>query len=159
MGRTLLLPGGARPSNLNLPDSMDAVPIESDLYNICERLKELSPRLHVVYIEGDLERPWTIMEECIDGVSRTVFCCSTLNAEVITRVERIMRIPLETRYAQAEKENELYEKAAAEEEFERLYENMGRPLWTELDKCGFIDSRPVSYPKNPRKQLAGRVTQ
>jgi hypothetical protein len=38
------------------------------------------------------------------------------------------------------------EAESREREFEDLYESMGRPMWTDLERCGFIQ-RGSSYAK------------
>lgn len=157
MSRALVLPNGTRPSNLQLPDTVRAMPIDSDLYDICSRLKELSDRLHVVLLENGGDSSWAIMESCLDGVERLIFKCDRLDGTVIKRLQKIMSVPLDARYEQLEKENYRFQQQHEADELDRLYESMGRPMWTELDRCGFIDNRPVSYPKSPKKQAKGRL--
>lgn len=154
MASTLLLPGGSAPSNLHLAEGVTARFVDSDMYSICDRLAELSPRLHVEELVDTAtdSHSYSIMEECGDGVSRLVFKTKELDARVVDKARYIMNVPFEQRFAEAERieqENTAYQH---EQEMERLYEQVGRPMLTQLAKDNFID-RSVSYPiVNPKRK-------
>lgn len=145
---TIILPGSAMPSNLVVPEGVVAESVESDLYSICERVKEISESLHIVLLKGDPRgMNFAIMERCEDGVARLIYKVKELDARVLERLRYLMAVPFEQRFEQVEKDNHRWEQAQHEEQLEDLYERLGRPMWTELERCGFIDGRPVSYPK------------
>lgn len=134
------------PSNLHLPRDARAVPIDADLYDICSRVQELSPKLQVVLLEDDKNYCWAVMEEATNGDLMLVKKFKELDGRVIQELQKMLHTPLQERIkileAQAEKDRAAY----LEEQSEELYETMGRPMWTELEKAGFIQ-RGVSYPK------------
>jgi hypothetical protein len=123
--------------------------VDSDVFNICERVKEISPNLHIVV--ADPPRPdgknFIIMEETAPGDWMSVARYEALDNRVITHLEKMKRIPLHDRLAKLEKEEEDWEKKSAEDSLDELYERMGGPMWTQLEHDGFVDSRGVSYPK------------
>lgn len=148
-----LLVGGI-PANLNLPPMGHRAPVvEGDLYNICERLKEYDPNLFIVFHPED-EYPYVIMEHTTRGTEAFVYKTKELDARVFDRLNYMQRVPLQERLKVIEAEERAWELAWKEQELEDLYERVGRPMWTELDKTGFID-RPVSYPakrvKGPKR--------
>lgn len=148
MGRNVIVPTGLAPSNLSLPPGNTARFVDSDLYNICERIKQVSPRLQVVLLEdGRGSHTWAIMENCEDGVLRLVKKYRELDGRVITDMQRLLALPFEQRLEQALEEAEEAERKEREREMEALYERLGRPMWTQLEHDGFIETRPKSYPK------------
>lgn len=148
MTKSLILPSGACPTNLSLPPGTTAMYVDADMYDICERVREISPSLLVVLLEHTPTETmsYSIMEQCYDGWARQIFKVKELDARVLDRLRELMSVPFEERYRRLEAENHRFEQAQHEEAMDKLYEDMGRPMWTELEKCGFIQ-RPVSYPK------------
>lgn len=146
MSSALTLPGGVRPTNLHLPEGMSAVFVDSDMFDICERVKEISPRLYIILLTDDKNYAYTIMEHCVDGVDRLVFKRRQLDARVLAELRQIMSVPLEERVKRLEKEHEKILADYHESQLDDMYEQIGRPMWTDLERCGFIQ-RPVSYPK------------
>lgn len=143
----ITLPAGTAPSNLVLPPGIEPRMVESDVYGICERVAEISPRLKVVVLEGQ-EHPFAIMESCDDGVERLVFKVRELDNRVVEKLRRIMAMPLSERLRQIERDERRFKEQERERELEELYERVGRPMWTLLDRCGFLEApRGVSYPK------------
>jgi hypothetical protein len=69
-----------------------------------------------------------------------------LDARAIEKVEYMLRVPFSVRLRIIEAENDKYEKDYHDNELERIYEQMGHMFQRELWRCGFIDSRPISYP-------------
>ena len=167
MTANILLPDGMRPTNLHLVpfkrDPETGLPIitkarlvTSDIYMICERVKEISERLYLVELEQTSAEGqkfgFAVMEQCLDGVDRVV-CRATkdgLDGRLLEKLRRIMAVDLHTRIAIVERERESWEKAQAEEAADDLWNNVGGPMWIELEKNGFIDSRGVSYRKMNR---------
>lgn len=150
--RSLILPQGVAPTNLRLRESVRARYIDSDLYDICRRLKELHPAVYVVELtEGDMIA-WSVMEDCPDGVQRLIFKCGygqkidALDGRVITHLQKIMHVPFAHRYEAACKEIDAADAQRKDDELEKLFEDVGRPMWTQLEHDGFIQ-RNRSYAK------------
>ncbi len=121
--------------------------VEADVFHICERIRELDPNLYVYVIEGPNDSIiYTIAEMCVDGVERLVFRTKSLDARVIERLQFLLHVPFEQRFAEAERIESEREAKRKEDEHAKLYEQVGRPMWTDLERCGFMQ-RSVSYPK------------
>lgn len=141
------------PNNLSLPPGVAAAYCDGDMYNICARVAEISSRLSVVALQGQEDKfTHIIVEEGPDGVERMVFRVGPaaqikeLDGRVIDKLKELFSVDFKERIRRLEEENDRFEKAYKEQQAEELYERMGRPMWTELERCGFIQ-RPVSYPK------------
>lgn len=134
------------PSNLEIPPWMKTKYVSGDLYNICLRVKQISDDLHVIPLDGDGPYHFAIAEDCPDGVTRLVFRCQELDNRAIEHLQEIMFLDFKERVAAFDKEQEKAEAARKEEELEELYERVGAPMQTELERAGFIQ-RPISYPK------------
>ena len=141
----------APPSNLSLDPSVRAGLVESDMYNICERIKELDPNLKIIHLIDGETQSFVIMETGRDGKEYYVMKTSELDGRVLEKLRYLLHVPFEDRIKALEKGNEEFEKKAHEDALDELYERVGRPMWTTLEKTGFID-RPVSYPKAPRRK-------
>lgn len=135
-----------RPSNLVLPEGTAVTEVESDLYNICDRVKGISPRLSIILADSGEKYAFIVMEHCADGVERLVFKVRELDGRVVKRLEQLMAMPLAARYEELEKQAYRLEQEEHENQMEELYERLGRPMWTQLEHDGFIQ-RGVSYPK------------
>lgn len=146
MATDLILPQGLRPSNLHLRPSVRVRHIDSDLYDICERIKHIDESLYIVEMAEGSKHAFAIMEDCRDGQQRLVFKVHVLDARVLHKLQEIMAKPLHERIAELDAVHHRIEEQERENELEDLYERIGRPMWTELERCGFIQ-RPVSYPK------------
>lgn len=147
MASNLMLPDGMAPSNLHLRPSVKARFVDGDMFSICERLAEISPRLYIVELtEGD-GAAYAIMEAADDQVQRLVFKVKELDARVLDRVRYILSVPFEHRLAAVEAENAKYEADHHEAMLEGTYERMGGMFRRQLEHDGFITHRGVSYPK------------
>lgn len=144
-----------RPTNLRLPPEAAAMAVESDMYAICERVREISPRLFIVLIADSRSHAYAIMEQCEDGVDRLIFRVKELDGRVLNRLREILAMPLQERLAKLEKDEYRHREEAAEHQFEELYERLGRPMWAQLEHDGFIQ-RNRSYPKRGVKATSGR---
>lgn len=91
-----------RPSNLVMKDP---VPVESDVYNICNRIKELDSNLRVVLHEGH-EKPWVVVERGPDNEERFVARYEELDARIIEHLRYIQAVPFEDRVRKLDKEVE-----------------------------------------------------
>lgn len=134
------------PSNLEIPGWMKTKYVSGDLYNICLRIKEISPDLHVIPLEGDGPYHFAIAEDCPDGVTRLVFRCQELDDRALKHLQEIMFLDFTERVKAFDREQEIAEAKRKEAELEELYERVGAPMLPELERAGFIQ-RPVSYPK------------
>jgi hypothetical protein len=160
MAHSLALPDGFAPSNLHLKPSVKTRFVESDVFDICHRLAEISPRLYLVELT-DTEQPdraaWVVMEACADGVQRRVNKYQELDQRMLEDVQKMLRIPFEHRVAAAAAEIDAHNAKIETDAIDRLYETMGERFRYQLHRNGFIDGRPTSYPKSPIRQRAGRV--
>ena len=144
------IPGSAAPNNLHFGVDVRATIVDGDLYDICERIKEVDPRLFIVVLDtkSDEDYSFAIMEHCDDGWDRLVWRVKELDQRVLTKAERLRAIPFEHRLEEAEA---MEARMKAEDEavaFDELYENLGAPMRREFAKTGFIDPRKTtSYPK------------
>lgn len=125
--------------------------VEGDVFRICERLEEIDKSLFVYPLDppvkaGDRTCHYSIVEECADGVPRLVFRATALDARILEHVQYLMNVPFEKRFAEAEARADKLEAEARENEKDELYETMGRPMLTDLERCGFIQRR-TSYAK------------
>lgn len=137
------------PSNVHVEGRWRNAEVTSDVYNIAERLKELSPRLRINLTQDTATGQWaySIVEDTATGW-QMVFRCKKLDARVIEHVQYLMRVPFEQRYAEAEKIVERDAADAKAQEHEELYETLGGPMLRELERCGFLDGgRGKSFAK------------
>jgi hypothetical protein len=146
MDKKIVIPGSHRPDNLYLSDDVKTAVVESDVYDICHRIAELSPNLYIINAHSSSKHVWIIMEHCKDGVDRPIFRTNELDARVLTKLREMLSYPLAKRIEILEKEAERIAEKQKEEAADELYERMGAPMWKQLEKDGFIQ-RPVSYPK------------
>ena len=54
------------PNNLHLSADLKAATVEADLYDICKRIGEISPRLFIINAHKGDNAAWIIMEHCDD---------------------------------------------------------------------------------------------
>lgn len=146
MATSLSLPSHTAPSNLHLRPSVQTRFVDSDMFDIAKRLDELSKALYIVEMTEYDDHAYAIMEHCVDGIDRLVFKVDALDARVIDRVREIMGVPFEHRFAVAEAAEDKHNAERKDNELEELYENLGRPMLTQLEHDGFIQ-RSVSYAK------------
>lgn len=127
----LLLTGS--PDNLRLPNYLRGARVmTSDVFSVCERIRELDPNLYVVLHEKH-ELPFVVMERCRDGEERLVKRYKELSSAIIDDLKRMLSVPWETRFKQRAKEvddhNAKQESAWEESEsHERLIYNLGKAL-------------------------------
>lgn len=148
----LEIPGRAAPSNLRLPEGAKGQLIDSDLYNICDRVKEIDPNLFIVVLSDDKTHSFAIMEACKDGVDRLVYKVRELDGRVLDKLRYLAAKPLNERLEQLEKEEYRLKEQEHEAEMERLYYELGEPMKHQLVKDGFADRRSF-YRKDPNRRL------
>jgi hypothetical protein len=151
----IVLPSGAAPSNLALPNDTRTRMIGSDMFDICKRIADVSPNLYVVVHEkpdGSLLH-YSIMEKCADGVQRLALnvgpgkSIDALDGRVIERLKYMLHVPLSKRLDAIEKMEDKDKADEKERSLEELYEKIGRRMHWQLEHDGFIDSRGISAPK------------
>lgn len=121
--------------------------VEGDLYNICERIREIDPSLSIIMLVDDASNcQYAVMEKCSDGVERLVSKHQVLDQRILNKMLELKHIPFEERFAAIERQIDIEEEERREAESEEFYEKMGGPMYTELARTGFID-RNTSYPK------------
>lgn len=146
----LILPTG--PSNLYFDEGVKTMPVDNDMYGICERVREISPSLKIIFQTQDDLWQYVIMEHCEDGVERLVMKVGPqhdikeLDGRVITRLQRMRKLPLKERIARFDADAKKRRAKADAENMEKLYEDVGAPMLHELYRNGFAD-KPVSIAK------------
>lgn len=136
-----------RPTNLHLPEGAHEVPVEGDVYKICERIKEVHPSLHVsLFRDRDGNQAWFIFERNETG-DHGLFKVHELDGRVLDRCRRAMDVDVARRAAFLQAEAERYQQEQHDNEVEAMYEDLGQAFWYQLEHDGFIETRPKSYPK------------
>lgn len=114
------------PSNLN---AGRARLVDSDLYNICNRIKEIDPNLRLIYHENH-EKPWVVFEMCRDGVERLVTRFEHLGPHILDHLRYMLKVPYDKRLAELERQND-----AENKKYDGISdEKMDRFLW-DFDKA------------------------
>lgn len=130
--------------------------VNHDVYHIAERLQEIDPHLVVSAHEpksfGDFTWNFTI-SELTPGGERLVMRVKDLDGRVVERIEYLLRVPWEQRYAEMECEEAKWEEEQHQKELDELYENVGGNMRHQLYRCGFADA-PTSY--RPMNRTARR---
>ena len=113
----------------NLRGSPNIKLVEHDVYNICNRVKELDPNLYIVLHQGH-DRPWVVMEHCRDNVDRFVSRYKELTPQIIDDLHYMLAVPFEKRLEEAERRVE-----AHNAQYDGISdEKMDRFLW-DFDKA------------------------
>lgn len=142
-----------RPDNLHLPPNLrnKVVMVESDVLNVCNRIRDLDPNLYVVFHEKH-ERPYVVMENCVDGLERFVARYEALDARIIEDLQRMLRVPFDDRWkaeaakvekANREKDQEFYTSGKFDEFAHGLRKAMIESNM--IDGVQFRSYRPVKH--------------
>lgn len=137
-----MLTVASRPQNL-VHNGRNMTVVESDVYNICERIrKEISPDIVVRLREGH-EKPWVLLELCRDGEERYISSYEALDQRVIDDLRYMLAVPFAERLAAEERKieaaNAERSKGMSDESFERfawemqrslVESNLSNPTWT-----------------------------
>lgn len=142
-----------RPSNLQAP-TLNTI-VESDVFDICNRIKEIDPDLVIVANDEGHAHPFSIQHVDKRGQAYLVMNAEVLDARILTELQYLLSVPFEKRYAEAERRERESEVAAIEQQREALYEKIGHQFYAQLDRCGFIQ-RPDHYRKMNRRAQAYR---
>jgi hypothetical protein len=180
MADSILLPDSMRPANLNLaPMHKEVDPdtgavlflgtkvkyVTSDIFNICNRIREISPRLYLIELEQHSRegQKWgyAVVEQCIDGVDRVVCRVGKrdLDARLLEKLRYIMGVDLNERIAIVERERESWERQYADDAAEELFDTLGGQMHRDLVANGFTGAPfPTSYrPMNRTARRHGRT--
>jgi len=111
--------------------------VESDIYNIAERVRQLDPRL-VIVVHEDAEFPFVVMEEGPDGVSRFVKRYKELDQRVIDDLRYMQSVPFDERLKMADREINK-NNAALEDIDEDMLDWIATEMRRELIKSGMSD--------------------
>lgn len=155
----------SRPTNLRLLNEYRHAFLDGDLLDICGRLREYSAshgqRISVVQIDPT---HFAICETDARGVENLVFrvgpgCdIDALDGRVIDKLNYIRTVPVGERLRRLEAEFEREKLAREEEQTEKMWANLGAPMYASLARCGFIDvpRRESMRPLNNTARRAGR---
>jgi hypothetical protein len=127
-------------------------PLTGDMFNICERIKEINPNLYIWPLEppvqlGDRTFNYSIAEVCLDRVERLVMRVEHLDARILEHMQYLLKVPFEQRFAEAEALTDKFEADFKENELDKLYETLGAPMFKQMEHDGFITHRGPSYAK------------
>lgn len=149
---TLFLP--LNPANLRSNARLNVQAVDSDVYNVCERLRELNDRLYVNTIDDDHDksRTFVIMEETPTG-SQVVFRTRKLDARVVEHVRYLLHVPFAERFAAAERLMDKWEAEDKENELDKMAEEMGLEMQYDLKRLGFTDG--TYYPGSHARRRFG----
>jgi hypothetical protein len=121
--------------------------VESDVFNICNRLREVDRSLYVYDFGRDARPRYSVCEMCRDGVERLVYRVNELDARVVEHVQYLLHVPFETRFAQAEALETKHNEEQKQYELDKLTNEVGLPMLRQLEHDGFIETRGKSYAK------------
>ena len=132
----------------NFRDDWGRLEVTGDVYNICRRMRELSPNLRLRerrdWDDGGFR--YIVSEISLDGAERWVMGLNELDGRLIERLQRMLHVPFEDRFAAAERAETKLKAQQDETKLDMLAENIGLPMLTDLERTGFV-SRPRSYAK------------
>lgn len=140
------------PANLRIRAGTKMTIVESDVYNVCRRIKEIDPSLYVVLQEGH-DKPWVVMEMCHDGECRMVSRYAELDSRIIDDLRRMLAIPFDKRIETLQKQLDAENEAASKnpEQWERFIWDIGRTLQT----CNFLDTKFYTSFRNVGRKKGG----
>ena len=151
MTQSLVLP--FVPDNLRLgygPNRVKPKLVESDVYDMCNRIKEVDPNLYVVLHEGH-EQPFVIMENCIDGECRLVRRYAELHPGILDDLRYMLHVPFQKRLELLDKEIEASNSRIGHMSPERM-ERFAWEFKDSLQKSNFTQApKPKNMPLNPVK--------
>lgn len=145
-----------------VPDNLRAKKhqyVTSDVYGICDRIKQIDRSLFVV-LQEEHAKPWVIVEHCADGIERFVKRYEHLDASILEDLRYMLAIPFDKRVERISKEAEAENDrltAIDEEKHERFLwdwkdsavrSNIMDPMW-------FSSYRKVNAKGAPEKKPDG----
>lgn len=135
---------------LPLPENLVAqgyVRVDSDVFNICGRIREISPNLRLNFREGR-DKPWVVTEMSRDGVERFVAQYEEADGRILESLRYMLKVPLMERLRrQDEIDDRLRGKWSPEAE--AAVEELAERSYHDARKAGVVVGGP-SYRKVPR---------
>lgn len=149
------LPESCAPTNLRLRPTVQVRYVDSDMYDICQRIKELDDRLFIIDLEEGSSHAYAIMETATDGTEMLVCRVKELDERLLQKLRYYAAVPLDHRIRLFDAEEKRDREKWLEDSMEELYDRMGGPMWHQLEHDGFAQ-RGVSYAKKGVAQGAKR---
>ncbi len=113
--------------------------VESDVFNIAQRVKEIDPHLYIVIHDGHPE-PFVVMEHALDGTERMVSRYAALNQQILEDLRRMINVPFEQRFAETTKRIDAENKAAEDAWMEsEQHERMTWEFRKALEEANMVD--------------------
>ena len=122
--------------------------VESDVYNVVNRIKEIDPRLYVVLHEGD-PKPWVVMEECADGETRFVKRYDELTPAILDDLRYMLAVPFEKRIEMLQREADAANDAAKRHRESDEWQQFMWDFRKTAYECGLVHDR--NYISRPNK--------
>lgn len=125
--------------------------VDGDLYNIAQRIKEIDPNLMIVFHDGHPE-PFTIMENCADGVTRFVKRYAELDQRILDDLRYMLRVPFDERLKIADRQIQRANDAL-ERPDDDVVDWLASEMRRDLVRTGFSD--PIGFTNYPLKKPKG----
>lgn len=121
--------------------------VESDVFNVCNRIKEVDRNLSVALQEGH-DLPWIVVEMCTDGEERLVKRYAELTPAILDDLRRMIAIPFQQRIDEMQREADLANDVARAQresgDWERFVDDFQKTLY----ECGFHHDRTYTSRRN-----------
>lgn len=121
--------------------------VESDIFNVCNRIKEIDRSLSILLQEGH-ERPWVVVELCADGEERLVKRYEELTPAILSDLRRMLAVPFQQRIDEMQKEADLANDVARQQRESGKWEQFVDDFQKTLYECGFTHDRPYTSRRN-----------
>jgi hypothetical protein len=140
------------PSNIRIAHTKkQQAMVDSDLYNIAERVKEIDPRLIIIFHDRE-EYPFVVMEQCADGETRYVKRYQELDSRILDDLRHMLSVPFMDRVRVAD-ELEAKRRRELEAPDPEVIEWLAHEMRRELIKSNWID--PVNTTHYALKKRKG----
>lgn len=133
----------------------EATMVESDVYDICNRVREIDPDL-TIHVNPDGHR-FKFSVQHVDKVGNEYFVCGAdeLDARLVDRIQYMLHVPFEKRYAEVSAYEDKLRADLDKQQWDKFYENMGQRMFRQLATDGF-NNRVHTAHKSAKRQRAGR---
>lgn len=129
--------------------------VESDVYNVVNRMKEIDPNLYVILHEGH-DMPWVVMEKCADGEVRMVKRYEELTPTILDDLRRMLAVPFQKRIDEMQREADAMNDAAKRHRESDDYQEFLWDFKKTLYECGFTHDRNyTSRPNDGKRRKRG----
>lgn len=131
--------------------------VESDVYNVVNRIKEIDPRLYVVLHEGE-KRPWVVMEQCADGEVRFVTRYEELSPKILDDLRHMLAVPFQARIDAMQKKLDEENDAAKKHRESDAWQQFTWDFNRTLHEANMVDSKYYkSLPFDGKRRKRGGV--